>query len=75
MNGGSYCKINLTKTDKEKALQTICSIMDKCYKCVEKGHFAKDCGIINVDKHTSTYCCQTGMHDCCDENLCNQCRV
>lgn len=43
VRGGSYCKIELSDFEKEKALQTIRSITDKCYKCGEKGHFIKDC--------------------------------
>jgi len=41
--GGSYCKIKLSSNDKNKALQTIRSITDKCYKCGLKGHFANVC--------------------------------
>lgn len=43
VRGGSYCNLKLTQYDKDKALQTIRSISDKCYKCGKKGHFAKDC--------------------------------
>jgi len=47
VRGGSYCKIILTPYDKDKALQTIRSITDKCYKCGMKGHFVKECFINN----------------------------
>lgn len=43
VRGGSYCKIELSDFEKEKALQTIRSITDKCYTCGDKGHFAKGC--------------------------------
>ena len=43
VRGGSYCKVKLSQNEKEKAQQTINSIMDKCYKCGDKGHFSKDC--------------------------------
>jgi hypothetical protein len=43
VRGGSYCNIKLTQSDRDKALQTICSIMDKCYKCGKNGHFAVNC--------------------------------
>ena len=43
VRGGSYCKVSLTKHERDKALQTIQSIGDKCYKCGMKGHFANKC--------------------------------
>ena len=43
VRGGSYCKTTISQYEKEKAQQTINSIMDKCYKCGEKGHFSKEC--------------------------------
>lgn len=43
VRGGSYCATELSKNDKKKALQTIASIMDRCYKCNEGGHFANEC--------------------------------
>lgn len=49
VRGGSYCNIKLTQSERDKALQTICSIMDKCYKCGKNGHFAVNC-INNKDE-------------------------
>jgi hypothetical protein len=43
VRGGSYCTLVLSAAEKAKAQQTIRSITDKCYKCGEKGHFAKQC--------------------------------
>ena len=43
VRGGSYCKIELSKQEKQKAMQIINSITDKCYKCGIKGHYAKEC--------------------------------
>jgi hypothetical protein len=43
VRGGSYCKTKFSPYEKEKAAQTINSIMDKCYKCGKKGHFSNEC--------------------------------
>lgn len=48
VRGGSYCKIELTEIDIQKAQQTIYSIQDKCYKCGVKGHYAKECEKIQL---------------------------
>jgi len=43
VRGGSYCKVNLSKEEQDKAQQTIRSVADKCYKCGNSGHFASYC--------------------------------
>ena len=43
VRGGSYCKIELSDFEKEKALQQIRSVTEKCYKCGNNRHFAKEC--------------------------------
>ena len=43
VRGGSYTKITLSQNDKEKAIQTIRSILNKCYICDSKEHYANCC--------------------------------
>lgn len=50
VRGGSYCKFKLSKHDKEKAQQTIYSILDKCYLCGNTGHFSDKCPTYKNEK-------------------------
>ena len=76
VRGGSYCSVKLSQHDKDKALQTIRSITDLCYKCGKKGHFAKDCFNNNSNKNTENieyelYC--SNCYGCCLICCCINC--
>ena len=83
VRGGSYCNINLSQDDKDKALQTIRSMNEKystsdtCCKCGKKGHFAKDCCEYN-DSDVNEECKQCGWvhfhkNELCDGTYCGAC--
>lgn len=73
VRGGSYCKIELSDFEREKALQTIRSITDKCYECGESGHFTKECNKSIKQKHVKNFdeicdqCFGTGQMYVCDD--------
>jgi hypothetical protein len=74
VRGGSFCRIELTQFEKDKALEIINSVFDKCYKCGEKGHFAKDCGTqIKNKKQGPNEKCSCGsdkkFKKCCGSNI------
>jgi predicted GIY-YIG superfamily endonuclease len=75
VRGGSYCKIQLTQHDKDKALQTIRSITDKCYKCGEKGHFIKDCGKLQSNSKNKLYPVSINSSENTDEELIELCKL
>ena len=43
VRGGSYTKIILSQNDKDKAIQTIQSVLNRCYSCNSTEHYSKDC--------------------------------
>lgn len=64
-----------------EALQTIRSITDKCYKCGESNHFAKECDLIKKTKSTIKYTdeyenfiskCEGDCEQCNNTRICYQ---
>lgn len=43
VRGGSFCKVELSKSDYEILLKMIAGANDKCYICGQKGHFSANC--------------------------------
>jgi predicted GIY-YIG superfamily endonuclease len=43
VRGGSFCRVSLTNSEKHTIQQMLRGSDDRCFKCGESGHFAKDC--------------------------------
>ena len=43
VRGGSFSEMRLSEDNRTTILKMINGATDKCYKCAEKGHFARDC--------------------------------
>jgi len=77
VRGGSYCTLKLSEYDKQKAQQTINSVMDRCYICGMSGHFVNNCNVnnCNVNNYNVNNCNENSKY--CDhyyyEGTCNKC--
>lgn len=63
VRGGSFCSINLSHSEKTVLEKMIDSASDKCFKCGEIDHFAKDC----VD-HTDSVSKLDTLINWCEDN-------
>lgn len=43
VRGGSFCRVMLTSSEKNIIQQLLRGSDDACFKCGERGHFARDC--------------------------------
>ena len=57
VRGGRYSKLKLETAEIDYITKTIISATDKCYKCGNSGHFAKDCNII-LDTSSAIFNCK-----------------
>ena len=61
VRGGPWCKVSLTKSEKDMILKIIDSNSDKCYNCGSTEHFASQCPKKNINHNKIT------------KNICERC--
>lgn len=43
VRGGTYCMINLKDYQERALIDELCTIQDRCFRCMRTGHFTKSC--------------------------------
>jgi len=74
VRGGSYVSVKLDKETKNQLIKNSNSTNNRCFKCGEKGHFAKDCKVYddssNCSEQTVIWCCEYCNKEFEDEAKC-----
>ena len=74
VRGGSFVTIELNKSTKDQLEKMSKSTNNKCFKCAEFGHFAKDCKEVDDDSNYSEevviWCCEYCDKEFEDETKC-----
>lgn len=70
VRGGSYTKLELEDWQIKSLKHEFVAMSDLCYKCNEKGHFAKDCSkkIFNMEEYLKKYNTKEEIQEAIDQN-------